>query len=441
MKRKKPILTISQIIMLSFFTVIMIGSFVLVLPISGNQPTKYIDALFTVTSAVCVTGLVVVDTGTHFTTFGHAAILLMIQIGGLGVMTFSALGVVLMGGQLSYRFRLILKEALNRLNLRDVKSIVVKIILATLMFEGIGFLILAARWSFDMSVGKACWYALFHSVSAFCNAGFALFSDNLMSYRSDIFVNGAISLLIIFGGIGFTVILELKDFRITKKLSFHSKAALLMTATLLSVGTVLIFVFENTHSPEYFSKLPLFEKILVSFFQSVSARTAGFNSINIGAMTQASLLALIFLMFIGASPGGTGGGIKTTTFVCLMGSLIAVIRGHSEVVILKRRLSGDLLLKTFTITIVSLILVCSITILIMGISNRSLIDVLFEVMSAFGTVGLSTGITPTLSVVEKLLIIITMFAGRIGPMTLAIALAEESRRKRVKYPEGQLLIG
>jgi trk system potassium uptake protein TrkH len=440
MKRKKFHLTISQVIMLSFMSVILTGALILTLSACGNKPTGFIDALFTATSAVCVTGLVVVNTGAHFTTLGQIAIMILIQVGGLGVMTFSALGVVLMGGQLSYRFRLILKEALNRLTTRDVTSIVVHIILATFIIEGIGFLILWGRWSFEFGPKQACWYALFHSVSAFCNAGFGLFSDNLMKYRADPFITLTICGLIISGGIGFTVILELKDFRITRKLSLHSRTAIYVTLSLLTAGTILIFFFENQRSPEFFHTLSFGEKVLVSFFQSTSARTAGFNTIDIGSMCEASLVVLIFLMFIGASPGGTGGGVKTTTFATLLATLIAIIRGRGDVTILGRRLDHEMLFKTFTIIIVSGILVCGVTLAMLAFHERRLMNVLFEVTSAFGTVGLSTGITPKLSDPEKLLIIFTMFAGRIGPLTLALSLAE-GKIKRVKYPEGHLLVG
>lgn len=431
-----------QVVILSFACTILTGAFLLLLPFSHTRPTSFIDALFTSTSAVCVTGLITVDTAKHWTTIGQVIIMLLIQVGGLGVMTFSAIGVILMGGQLSHRMGLILKEALNQLSMKGIGYVVKYILIMTFAIEGAGFILLTIRWSRDFPFGQACWYGLFHTVSAFCNAGFSLFSDNLTQWRDDLFINGAIAGLLIIGGIGFTVLLEIREFPHTRKLSTHSKLALSITALLLVGGTILILVFETFRPPYSYEHYNFFDKLITSFFQSASARTAGFNTIDVGAMSEASLFALILLMFIGASPGGTGGGIKTTTFGALAASLIAIARGNPDVTVFKRRLAPDLLLRAFTIALLSISLVSLVALIMTAIEGgKNHLKVLFEVTSAFGTVGLSTGITPYLTTAEKYIIVITMYAGRVGPLTLAIALAERAKKSRVKYPDGNILIG
>ncbi len=436
-------MTIPQILVLGFASLILIGGILLWLPLSGadGSRTAFIDALFTSTSAVCVTGLVVVDTGSHFTRLGHVIIMLLIQVGGLGIMTFSLLAVLLMGGHVSHRFQMILKEALNRVTMKDIVSVAKIVVMLTAAIESVGMLFLFLRWRHDLPLPTAAFYALFHSVSAFCNAGFGLFPDNLASYVGDHTINLAIAGLIILGGIGFTVLIELIQLHKTRRLSVHSKLALAITALLVVGGMAGLYLCESLHSAWFRDDLTLVERFFAVFFQSVSARTAGFNTINIGAMSQAGLLLIIILMFIGASPGGTGGGIKTTTFGAVFASLLAMIKGEKDVQIFKRRIPQDTLQKAMTIGLISTILVAGMTMFMLLFKQRDLMKVLFEVTSAFGTVGFSTGITPELTLPEKIIIIITMFCGRLGPLTMAVALAESRIKKNVRVPEGDILIG
>jgi len=436
-------LTISQILVLGFASVIFIGGVLLWLPFSGSGgiQTKFIDALFTSTSAVCVTGLVVVDTGSHFSRLGHVIIMLLIQVGGLGIMTFSLLAVILMGGHVSHRFQLILKEALNRVTIRDIVSVAKSVVMLTFMIEAVGMMILFLRWRNDLPPLTAAFYSLFHSISAFCNAGFALFSDNIASYVGDPTINLTMASLIISGGIGFTVLIELTRLHKIRRLSVHSKLALSITAVLIFAGMVGLYFCESLHSAWFRQDLTPAERLFAAFFQSVSARTAGFNTIDIGAMSGAGLLLIIILMFIGASPGGTGGGIKTTTFGAVIASLVAMVKGEKDVQVFNRRIPQDTLQKALTIGLISTMLVTGMTLLMLLFKQRDFMKVLFEVVSAFGTVGYSTGITPDLTLPEKIIIIITMFCGRLGPLTMAVALAESRVKKNVRVPEGGILIG
>jgi trk system potassium uptake protein TrkH len=291
-------------------------------------------------------------------------------------------------------------------------------------------------------VGRGIWFGVFHAVSAFCNAGFALFTDNMMPFRNDIMINFAIASLIVLGGIGFTVILELYEQRSFRNLSLHSRMALTVSGLLILGGAVLIFIFEtNTPGSGKIAYHGFFDRALSAVFQSVSARTAGFNTIDIGAMSQASLFLIIILMFIGASPGGTGGGIKTTTFGSLLAAMSAIVRGERDVTFFNRRLSHDLLLRAFTIALLSLSLVAAVTLVCVAMGKQSFMDTLFEVTSAFGTVGLIAGITADLSTAQKALIIITMFCGRLGPLTMAMALASSAQRKQYRLPAEEILIG
>lgn len=426
-----------------FFGISFLGALLLSLPastISGESP-GFLTALFTSVSAVCVTGLVVVDTGSFWSHFGQFVILALMQIGGLGIMTFSALVVILTGGQISYRFRTVLKESLNRLQVKGVVGIARSVITISLVIELAGFILFLIKFAGRYPFPRACWYALFHSVSAFCNAGFSLFPDSFMGWRGDVVVNFALSALIILGGIGFTVILELSEYKQTRRLSVHSRFAIIMTAVLTIGGSVLIFIFETIKMRGHFSDMSAGEVLLGSLFQSVTTRTAGFNTLDIGAMSDANHFLMIILMFIGASPGGTGGGIKTTTFGALMATLYSIIRGRRDVCIFERRIAPELLLRAFTIALLFIGMIAGGTLIMVAIEGRHLMAILFEVTSALGTVGLSTGITPHLTSVERIVIITLMFAGRVGPLTLALALGGSAPLGLVRKPEGEVLVG
>ncbi|WP_220183935.1 TrkH family potassium uptake protein [Thermoactinomyces mirandus] len=443
-------LTPSQILVIGFALTILTGTLLLSLPISteSGKSLPFIDALFTSTSAVCVTGLVVVDTATTFSTFGEVVILLLIQIGGLGFMTFGTFFAILVGKKIGFRERLILKEAFNQLNVSGVVRLVLMVLAITLIIEGLGFTFLAIRFVPEWSWGKGLWYALFHSVSAFNNAGFDLFGDmekfsSLIRYVGDPMVNLTISSLIILGGIGFVVILELAQFCMTKRLSLHSKLVLTMTAFLIFAGTILILGTEWSN-PATLGKLSFGDKLLASYFQSVTTRTAGYNTLNIGDMYPAMLFFIILLMFVGASPSSTGGGVKTTTLATILLAVWGMIRGRDNVVAYRRRIPYNQVYKALTVTVAALVLVITITMLLTITEHTDILTSMFETVSAFGTVGLTMGLTPSLSTAGKILIIFTMFAGRLGPMTIAVAIARSLHHQQeplIRFPEENPLIG
>lgn len=438
-------LTPSQVLVLGFATLILVGATVLTLPISSasGKPTPFVDALFTATSAVCVTGLIVVDTGTHWSPFGQIVVLALIQIGGLGIMTMSTLIALIVGKRITLRERVLMQEAFGGWSLSGLVRLTRQVLLITLAIEGIGATILAVRWSFDYPWPRAIYYGIFHAISAFCNAGFDLFTTSLVRWNSDPVVILTIGGLIIFGGLGFTVISDiLKNRGKWSKLAPHSKLVLQVTAALIAAGSVLIFAIEY-NNPKTMGPLGLEGKALSSFFHSVTPRTAGYNSVVTGELTEATLLLTVILMFIGASPASTGGGIKTTTFGVLVASVWATIRGRREVVLNHRRVPKDIIDRGLAITMISLTLVVVVTTILLLTEKTSLMGLLFETTSAFGTVGLSTGVTPNLTTFGKLIISATMFVGRVGPLTLAVALAQrqETGPSVIRYPEDRVMVG
>ena len=440
-------LTPYQALALGFAGIILCGAVLLTLPIAtqSGEGTAFIDALFTATSAVCVTGLVVVDTGTHFSLFGQMVIILLIQAGGLGIMAMSTLFALLIGKKIRLRERLLMQEALNQLSVSGVVRLTIYIIQITLLIEFIGGTILAIRWYPDLGA-KGIYYGYWHAVSSFCNAGFDLFGPitgkftSITSYVDDITVNLTIAGLIILGGIGFAVMHDVWSSRSFGKLSLHSKIVLITTSILIVAGAVLIFLFEYSN-PETLEPLSTKGKILGSFFQSVTPRTAGYNTIDIGKMYDSSLLLLIILMFVGASPASTGGGIKTSTTAVLILAIWALIRGRSDAECFGRRIPQGIIYKAFSIMFISFMLVMVVTMALTIHEHAEFMNILFEVMSAFGTVGLTTGITPSLSSAGKCWLILTMFAGRVGPITLALAIAMRARKAQIQYPDGKIIIG
>lgn len=434
----------AQVLVLGFAAVILVGSLLLTLPVASlsGQATPFIDALFTATSAVCVTGLVVVDTGTHWSIFGQIVILLLIQVGGLGFMTMATLFALMLGKRINLRERLLIQEALNQLTMEGVVRLVKYILVFTFILEGIAALILAARWSFDMGWNKALYFGLFHAVSSFNNAGFDLFGDfrSITGYVDDFTVNIVISGMIILGGIGFTVIADVFRNRNWRMFSLHSKVVLTMSAFLIVGGAVLVFALEYSN-PKTLAPLSTSGKILASYFQSVTPRTAGFNSLVISDLRSATQFLLIILMFIGASPGSTGGGIKTSTFMSLMGAVRAMIQGHGDVEVFKRRIPQEIVYRALTITIAALTLVISVTMILAVTEKAEFLTVLFETTSAFGTVGLSMGLTPDLTTIGRLMITATMFAGRVGPLTIAFAVAQRQHKPAFKYAREKIMVG
>ncbi|WP_163859305.1 TrkH family potassium uptake protein [Paenibacillus elgii] len=445
---KKIELTPPQILVIGFAAIILLGATLLSLPISSasGQPTLFIDALFTATSATCVTGLVVVDTGSHYSMFGQIVIISLIQVGGLGFMTMSTLFAFVLRKRISLKERLILQEAMNQGSMEGIVRLIRRVLVYSLTIEFTAAIIFSIRWSFDFGIAKGIYFGIFHAISFFNNAGFDLFGSviapftSLTTYADDWIVNIVSMGLIILGGIGFVVMSDVVDYKKHKRLSLHSKVVLSATGLLIVVGAIVIFIFEFTNQ-KTLGSLNWSGKILASFFQSVSPRTAGANSVDIGAMRQASQFFIIILMFIGASPGSTGGGIKTTTFTTLIGAMIAMIRGKEDIVLFHYRLGKDRILKAITLTMIALFLVIFVTMLLTTTENQSFLKLLFEVTSAFGTVGLTMGVTPDLSFFGKIMISLTMFAGRLGPLTLAYALGPKAEKELYRYPEGKITIG
>lgn len=442
---KKFYLDPPKIIVLGFATIILIGALLLTLPIStvDGKGLSFLNALFTATSATCVTGLVVVDTGTTFTMFGQLVILFLIQVGGLGFMTVATLFAFLLGKRISLKERILLQESLNNLSLEGIVRLAKRILIFTAVIEFVGAVLLATRFSFDMPLGKAIYYGIFHSISNFNNAGFDLMGEfrSLTGYVDDPTVTLTVCTLITLGGLGFIVMNELFEFRQAKRLSLHTKIVLMASSILVVGGTIAIFLLEYSNE-KTLQPLSFSGKILASLFQSVTPRTAGSNTLNIPDLTQSTLLLTIILMFIGASPGSTGGGIKTTTFTTLLGAVWAQIRGKEDVIFYRQRIVYETIYKALTVTVSGLFLVMFITILLTITEHgKDFLMILFEATSAFGTVGLSMGLTPELSPIGRCLIIFTMFAGRVGPLTIAFAVTMRRKPDAFRYPKGKIMIG
>jgi trk system potassium uptake protein TrkH len=448
--RRRP-LSPSQFLAFSFLAIITVGGLLLSLPMAAaeGRTVSVLDAFFTSVSAVCVTGLITVDTPVDYSRFGQVVVLLLVQAGGLGYMTLSTVFVAAIGRSVSLQERLTLQEALNVQDMEGLVRFAGTVLKLTLVIEGIGAALLALRWWPVMGLGDALWHGTFHAVSAFNNAGFALWSDNLISWRGDVTVNLVITALIIAGGLGFFVWAELLNLRRRQvRLSVHTRLVLLASGALL-IGGMAAFLVLEWHNPRTLGPLSLADRLLAAWFQSVTARTAGFNTIDIGAMTAPALFVMMALMFIGASPGSTGGGVKTTTFSITLAALWATVRGADDTVIFKRRVAAEVVAKAFFISLIAFVALNGVAWLLLLFEGRDLLKTLFETTSAFGTVGLSMGeagapvsLSAFFSPVGKLLMMAMMFIGRVGPLTLAIAVAMRARgRARLQYPEGKILIG
>ncbi|ATO50424.1 TrkH family potassium uptake protein [Brevibacillus laterosporus] len=442
---KKFHLSPPKVLVLGFALIIAIGTILLTLPIATNdgQGLSWINAFFTSTSATCVTGLVVTDTGTTFTMFGQLVILALIQVGGLGFMTLATFFALLMGKKISLKQRLLLQESLNQISIEGVVRLAKMLLIFTGLIELTGGILLTLRFAFDMPFAKALYYGMFHSISNFNNAGFDLMGEfsSLTKYVSDPIVNLTVCALIILGGIGFIVMAEVYGYRETKRLSLHTKVVLTTTAILIVVGTLAILILEFTNAKTLQPLSPI-GKFFGALYQSVTARTAGSNTISIGDMRQSSLFFIIVLMFIGASPGSTGGGIKTTTFATLLGAVWAQIKGREDVIFYRQRILPHMIYKSLTVTMIALFIVIVVSmILTITEPGKDFLMILFESVSAFATVGLSMGLTPDLSDIGKIVISLTMFAGRVGPLTIAFALAQRNRKEYFRYPKGKIMIG
>jgi len=432
-------------LMLSFLLTILFGTVLLMLPSASarGQVTNFIDSLFTATSAVCVTGLTVVDTGAHYSFFGQLIILFLIQVGGLGIMTISTAFAIIIGQRMSVGVEHLMLNVVGEESRVDMLKLVKNIVLLTFMIEIVGAILLFFTFrNYTHTSLQAIYYSIFHSISAFCNAGFGLWSDNLMQFRGNWNVNLVITLLIITGGIGFTVLMDLRTTMVRKisfgRLGLHTKMVLLTTLFLIIGGAILFFISEyNTVMAGFSFK----DRMLSSYFQSVTCRTAGFNTIDQTQLTNASALVSIILMYIGASPGSTGGGIKTTTFAVLMLTMFSMIRGSRDVTVFRKKISEQSIKNVLSLIAISLIFIVSCIFILMLIEPFPFVKIVFESLSAFGTVGLSMGITGSLSTAAKTIIVILMYIGRIGPLTLIYALAQRKRMFHLEYTEEKIGIG
>lgn len=444
-------MTVSQKICFGFLAVISVGTILLMMPFSTATGTwnDPIVALFTATSAVCVTGLAVVDTGTDFSFWGQLWIMLLAQVGGLGYMTFTTFLIMLTGRRFNLRHKIAIQQSLDRRQMQGSGQIIRSIIATTLFFEITGVFLLLLVFVPDFGWDKGIWLAIFHSVSAWNNAGFGLFSNSLVDYNSSAILVLTISGLIIFGGIGYQVILEMffwlhNRFSKTPRhivLSLDYKVATSTTIFLILLGTVAFF-FVEIKNANTLGNFNFRSQLLAALFQSVTTRTAGFNSIDIGSMTTTGLFITIAFMFIGASPGGTGGGMKTTTLRVLSSSTKSILQGKEEVLLYERRIAVNLILKAIGVVVGSVTAVIISTILISITDPKfDFIQILFEVVSAYATVGLSTGITSNISIWGKLILILTMYMGRVGVLLLMSAVLGDPKPSRIHYPEEDLLVG
>lgn len=434
-----------QILALGFIFVILVGALILTLPISttSGERTNFLDALFTATSAVCVTGLIVVDTGTYWNMFGQTLIMILIEIGGLGFMSFTTLIAIILGKKITLRERLILQDAMNTFNIQGLVKMVKYVLVFTVTVQFFGTLLFSTQFIPEYGLGRGLFYSIFHSISAFCNAGFDIFGNfsSLTYYNSNAVVILVASALIIIGGLGFTVLSELYSKKSLRKVSIHSKMVILMTTVLVLGGTLLMFLFEN-NNVNTMANMSFFDKIMNSFFASVTPRTAGFNSISTNGMTTAGQFLTIILMFIGGSPGSTAGGIKTTTIGILIVTIICVIQGKEDAEVFKKRFSKGLVYKAFTLIFIGVSLVIVVTMLLSYTEKEvSFIALFYETVSAFGTAGLTLGLTSKLSSVGKVLIMIMMYLGRVGPLTVVLSITRKKINLGIKYPEGKILIG
>jgi trk system potassium uptake protein TrkH len=436
----------AQTVVFSFVMVILIGSLILMMPVmNSGTPLKPIDALFTATSAVCVTGLIVVDTPVHFTYAGKTVLMILIQIGGLGIMLLSFFMVFLFRQSISIKDRNLLSYMLNSQNVQTLKDSVKRIIFLTFLIEFIGALLLFPVFlKSGSSIAKAVFFSLFHSISAFCNAGFSLFSDSLMSFNGSLAMNFIITTLIIAGGISFAVLTDLYSLikqRLLKKggsLSINSKVVIIVSSLLTGLGTLLIYKLEHRN---LLFPHPVGQQYLEAYFQSVTLRTAGFNTMPFESLTNGTLLIMMGIMFIGGASGSTAGGIKVNTLGVVWAYIRSFRRGNDDVLLYRHQIQKDRILQAFTVIAFGLLSIFLISSILVITEDAAPLKILFETVSAFATVGLSAGITGSLSVIGKIGIIFLMFLGRLGPLTLLTASSGSEKQSKISYPEAAIMIG
>lgn len=434
------------LILLSFAIMMFLGALLLCLPLAqiSGKSGNFLENLFTATSALCVTGLVVNDISITYTIFGKIVILILIQLGGLGVLTVSSMVILSISRKMGYYTKKIVSEDINYNILTEIPRYLKNVSIVVFGIEFVGAVLLFFEFSKKLPFIQAVGYSIFHSVSAFCNAGFALFSNNMENYTGNILINFVITSLIILGGLGFAAILDVYNVikKTRRKLSTSTHLAIAMTIFLICFGAIMTFILEYSNKGTI-GNLSLHDKLLSSYFQSVTLRTAGFQTVDLATLTTPTIIIYLFLMFIGASPGSTGGGLKTTTLGILLLGVMNAITGKEDIEYRRRRLSWQTFNKACAILMLSLFYIF-VMIIIMSIfdSSKGFLPLLFELISAFGTVGLSMGVTAKLSIISKLIIILTMYIGRVGPLTIMYALSKKKYREgKYKYPEETILIG
>lgn len=431
------------VLTIGFLFVIIVGSLLLFLPFSSNNLnfTNYLDCLFTATSSVCVTGLSTINITSEFNYIGKSVILFLIQVGGLGFMTMATMVALILGEKITLRDRLVIQEQMGVDRLSGMVKLIKYVIYSTFLIEGVGAFLLS--FVFVPMYGiKGIFYSLFHSISAFCNAGFDILGDSsLAMFSHSPYLLFVISSLIVLGGLGFNVYIDIRSLGFNfKKYSLHTKIVLVMTLGLLSLGTFAFFVLEY-YNKDTFSNLNFIDKISNSFFQSVTTRTAGFYSINQTKFTESSTILSVFLMFIGGAPASTAGGMKTTTIFLLIVTAISFIRNNDDVEAFKRRIDFSYVKRAVGVFIISLFLINVVVFIFTLIENYKFVDLLFETVSAFATVGLSKDLTPYLKDITKMILIGLMFIGRVGPLTIIFSFYKKANKKKFKYADGNVIIG
>ena len=435
-------ITPPQLLFYFYLAGLAVGSGLFMLPYAtqDNHGLPFLDALFMATSALCVTGLAVVDPGSILSRFGQVVLMSLIQIGGIGLMTIATFMAVLLGKRITIRNRNILKEALNHHSVEGTVTLVITIIISAFLVQGIGGVILSLIFTRQLPTGDAFFYGFFHAVSAFNNAGFDLFGNSLINFRHDVVLQVTVMTLFVIGGLGFLVLLNIVQQRGSwRKLSLHSKLVLCMTAILCVTGTFTTLAVEYT-APA-FADLSATERLLASFFNSMATRSAGMNTIPLLELHQGTLLLFVVLMFVGSSPSSTGGGVKSITIATSFLMLVALFRGKREISVFRRTIPNDVVLRSFVVLVLAISAIFVATFLLTVTENISVLTALFEVVSAFGTVGLSLGLTPQLSDTGRVIIIVMMTIGRLGPLTIFYALAQRLKPTDVRYPEEPIIIG
>ena len=421
-------------LLILFAVGITLGTVALKLPMATTHTITWLDALFTATSAMTVTGLVVLSTAHDFTLIGQLIIITLIQIGGLGIMTFAILVFLVLGKKIGFKQRLTIQFALNQTSLTGMVRLIRVLVMYSLLIEGVAALVLTLRFVPLFGWVKGFYYSAFHAISAFNNAGFALWDDSLVSFARDPLIVFTITTLILLGGLGFTVLMDLRHFPKRKRLLLHTKLMLVGTVCITLIAVVLLGLIE------YQPGVPLPSQFYTAYFQAVTARTAGFNSVDMGSLADGSLLVLIVLMFIGGGSASTAGGIKVTTFIIILCTTFTFLRARKEVVVFQRTIRNEIVVKALALTTISMLWVVVVTFCLTLSEHAPFLTLLFETVSAFGTVGLSINFTAELSLIGKLLIIATMMLGKVGPLTLLFSIARAEPAK-VGYPHEDIVIG